>query len=74
MKITLTQLRANIFKLIDQVLETGTPLEIERKGRRLKIIPEQEVSKMDKLIARDDFVKGDLDDFIHLDWSDQWRP
>jgi PHD/YefM family antitoxin component YafN of YafNO toxin-antitoxin module len=32
--VTLTELRKNIFQLVDHTLETGEPLVIERKGRR----------------------------------------
>ena len=32
--------RQNIYQLLDQVLDTGVPLEIERKGRKLRIVPE----------------------------------
>ena len=37
MKVTSTQLRQNIYKLLDEVLSSGVPLEIERNGKILKI-------------------------------------
>lgn len=37
MAITASQLRQDVYRLLDHVLETGVPLEIERGGRRLRI-------------------------------------
>jgi prevent-host-death family protein len=39
-KISITQLRQNLFNIIDQVLATGKPVEIERHGKRVLIMPE----------------------------------
>ena len=74
MSITATELRANIFRLLDRVLETGLPLEIVRKGKVLKILPADPPPKLDRLIRRDEFIKGDPGDLVHLDWSDEWKP
>jgi antitoxin (DNA-binding transcriptional repressor) of toxin-antitoxin stability system len=34
-QVTITELRRNIFKLIDEALETGEPIVVKRKGRRV---------------------------------------
>jgi antitoxin (DNA-binding transcriptional repressor) of toxin-antitoxin stability system len=34
-EVTITELRRNIFQLIDEALATGEPLVIRRKGRRV---------------------------------------
>jgi len=39
MGIAASTLRNNIYKLLDETLQSGKPLEINRKGRRLKIVP-----------------------------------
>lgn len=36
--ISLTELRQRLFELADQVAESGLPLEIERRGVRLRLI------------------------------------
>jgi len=71
--MTASQLRQNIYQLLDQVLDTGLPLEIERKGRRLRIVPESPRDKLDNLKRRDCLV-GDPEDIVHMDWSKEWRP
>jgi len=37
--MTASKLRQNIYRALDEVIETGVPLEIERKGKRLRIVP-----------------------------------
>jgi Antitoxin Phd_YefM, type II toxin-antitoxin system len=69
-----SQLRENIYRILDQVLETGIPVEIERNGRTLKIVPVEPVSKLDRLEPHDDYLLCAPDDLVHLDWSTAWRP
>ena len=72
--VTPSQLRADIYRLIDQVLETGEPLEIERKGQRLRLVPQEPGSKIDRLRPIRDLVIGDPDDLVETDWSAEWTP
>ncbi|HLG72825.1 MAG TPA: type II toxin-antitoxin system Phd/YefM family antitoxin [Chloroflexota bacterium] len=71
--MTATELRKNLYRLLDQVLETGEPLEIERRGQRLRIVPEQTGSKLDRLVPHPDYIAGDPEDFVHIDWSGEWK-
>jgi antitoxin (DNA-binding transcriptional repressor) of toxin-antitoxin stability system len=73
MKMTASKLRQDIYRVLDQVLETGVPVEIERKGRILKIVPGAPMSKLDNLVERDCIV-GDPEELVHLDWSSEWNP
>ena len=76
MKVTASRLRENIYKILDEVLETGIPVEIERGGRKLKIVPADETprSKLDRLEANEGAIAGDPEDLVHVDWSDEWKP
>ncbi len=40
MAVSASRLRANVYKLLDQALETGLPIEVERNGKILRITPE----------------------------------
>ena len=41
-KLTITNLRSNIYKIIDEVIETGIPKTIKRKGHKIKIVVDDE--------------------------------
>jgi len=71
MKVTASKLRENIYTILDQVLETGTPIEVIRKGKVLKIVPEQKIDKLSRLTKRD-YLVGDPEEIVHMDWSSEW--
>jgi len=73
MVLTASTLRQDIYRVLDLVLDTGEPVHIERNGRRLMIVAEEPMAKLDRLVGRTDAVKGDSDDFVHLDWSHEWK-
>jgi hypothetical protein len=74
MALSASKLRANVYRLLDEVLETGKPLEIERNGRTLLITPKEKESIWERLPRREGFIVGDPDDLIHIDWSSEWNP
>ena len=63
--MSLTALRNNLFKIVDQVIKTGNPVELDRKGHRLKIVMEAKKSKLDNL-KHHDCIVGDPDELIDL--------
>lgn len=73
MKITASELRANIYRLLDQVAKTGEPIEIERDGRLLRIVAVAPPRRLERLVRRD-IILGDPNDLVHMDWSSEWRP
>jgi hypothetical protein len=73
MAMTTSALRRDIYRILDRVLETGEPVIIERNGRRVRISADDGPRRLDALVRRPDVVVGDSEDFVHLDWSDQWN-
>jgi hypothetical protein len=71
MKITASKLRENIYGILDQALETGVPVEVIRKGKILKIVPEVKPDKLSRLKKRKCII-GDPDDIVHMDWLSEW--
>ncbi len=71
MKITASKLRENIYSILDQALETGVPVEVMRKGKILKIVPEVKPDKLSRLKKRKCII-GDPDDIVHMDWLSEW--
>jgi len=73
MSISGTKLRENVYRVLDEALETGKSIEIRRKGRTLRIVPEPSGSRLDRLRKRPT-LRGESDEIVHLDWSSEWRP
>ncbi|MPZ27581.1 MAG: type II toxin-antitoxin system Phd/YefM family antitoxin [Micromonosporaceae bacterium] len=74
MAITASELRQSIYRLLDRVLDTGEPIEIERGGRRLRIEPVDPPPKTSRLLPHPGTITGDPEDLVSLDWSGEWRP
>jgi antitoxin (DNA-binding transcriptional repressor) of toxin-antitoxin stability system len=74
MTVTASELRQNIYRLLDEVIETGTPLEIERKGHLLRIVPADGLPKLARCSTNPGYIVGDPDDLVHMDWSEEWTP
>jgi len=74
MRFTATKLRANLYKVLDRVLKTGVPVEINRQGKLLKIVPMTPTSKLDNLKPHPDYLAVKPEALVHMDWSKEWRP
>jgi len=73
MSITASQLRANVYKILDNALATGVPIDINRKGKVLKIVPPKGGGKLKNLKKRD-ILNVDPEEIVHIDWSKEWKP
>lgn len=71
---SVSRLRANLYRVLDRVLETGTPVEVERNGQRLRIVPVEPPGRLAKLSAHPEYVRVDPESLVHIDWSGEWRP
>jgi len=71
--ISATRLRQNLYQILDSVLETGLPVEIERGGQILKIISVEPPSKWERLEAHDIFT-ADPESLVDIDWANEWKP
>jgi hypothetical protein len=73
MKLTASKLRQDIFRILDKIIETGEPIEIERAGHILMITQvKRSSSKLSKLKRRK-VTDEDSDNFTHIDWSKEWK-
>jgi len=72
MVITASDLRQNIYRLLDQVAETGIPIEINRRGKIVRLVSERKPGKLLNLKTRK-VMNGDPESIVHLDWSSEWK-
>ena len=62
--ITPTELRRNIYRLLDDILETGIPLNIKVGEHRLQIVPVDRGDKLGNLPRRPGVIRDDHDDLL----------
>ena len=71
MRVSASELRQNIYSILDEVLESGVPIEVERKGKVLRIFPEKPKPKLSRLRKRNCIV-GDPEDLVSVNWLEHW--
>ncbi|MBD2604189.1 type II toxin-antitoxin system Phd/YefM family antitoxin [Scytonema hofmannii FACHB-248] len=69
-KVTLTELSNNIERLLDEVLETGIPLELNKNGKLFKIVP-VETDKLKNLTFKPNAIQGNPDDLVNITWEQE---
>ncbi len=74
MRFSATKLRANLYRVLDTILKTGVPVEIERKGKVLKIVPVEPEDKLKNLAPHPDYLLDPPESIVHMDWSRYWQP
>jgi antitoxin (DNA-binding transcriptional repressor) of toxin-antitoxin stability system len=65
-RLTVTALRKRLYQVVDQVLETGVPVEVERAGKTVVIAPgEGAASRLARLERRNGIV-SDPDELVKI--------
>ncbi len=72
MTLSATKLRQNLYRILDEVLDSGIPVKISRKGEILKIIPEKKKSKLERLKEHKTII-GDPESIIDIDFNEDWK-
>jgi hypothetical protein len=72
--VTASKLREDIYNILDGILATGEPVEIERKGRILRIVADPLPGSRLARMKKRDFIVGDPGDLVEIDWSKEWNP
>jgi len=70
MKITATSFRKNLYALLDRVIETGNPIDIERKGKIIRILAIEPKSKLSNLKKRN-VINCNPEDIISINWLNE---
>ncbi len=73
-RLNASRLRSDIYRVLDHVIETGEPVEVERHGRIVKLVAEPLPGKLDRLVKRPGFIRGKPSDLVRVEWSKSWRP
>lgn len=73
MSIKLTELRADLYKIVDHAIATGIPVEIDRNGVKVMLVPERKKTKLENLVPHPNVISGDPEKIVHMDWSKEWK-
>lgn len=75
MTITATKLRADLYRVIDGVIKKGVPVEVELRGRKVRIVPAEPLDKLATLVKRPGVIVGDPGRLPHVKTFDEkkWR-
>ena len=73
MAVSPSALRKDLYNLLDRVIETGEPLEIDRNGVIVRLVPPR-LGWLHRLQRRPSIVRGDPEDLVEIDWSSEWSP
>lgn len=66
MPISASAFRSKVYRILDEVLETGAPVEVSRKGRLVKIVAQEPPSKLSRLKKRP-YPLHDPESIVHMD-------
>jgi prevent-host-death family protein len=69
--ISLTTLRQQLFKVVDRIIKTGVPVEISRRGHKLRIVRVVKTSKLARLTPHNAIV-GNPEDLVAFK-AGKWR-
>ena len=78
MTITATRLRADLYRVIDDVIKKGVPVEVELRGRKVRIVPAEPRGKLAALVKRPGVLVGDpgrlprIKTFDEKNWRKKW--
>jgi hypothetical protein len=70
--LTASQFRANAYRLLDRVIETGQPLEVCRGPKKVRIVPVDPPKKTARLKKRN-WILCDPEEIVSMDWSAEWK-
>jgi prevent-host-death family protein len=73
-----TRFRADLYRVLEDVITTGQPIEVALRGRKVRIVPVEPVSRLEAMQPRADYIVGDPDDLVQpiFDagaWDKKWR-
>ncbi len=71
--LSISRLRANLYRIVDRVIASGQPVEVRRGEHRVRLSRLSDTDGLSTLEPHPDYVRGDPEDLVHMDWSREWR-
>lgn len=70
--LTATELRANLYRVLDEVVETGIPQEVRRGERTLLILLADPPRRRLADLPKREVLACSVDELIATSWQDAW--
>lgn len=72
--MTATELRRNIYRVLDEVLETGVAQEVQRHGQKLLIVPAEPRRHRFEDAPKRKALNCTFDELVATTWGEAWKP
>ncbi len=72
--ITATELRSNVYRILDRVLQTGVAQEVDRGGSKLLIVPAGGRLRRLQDRPKRDGLNCSVDELVATSWEKEWNP
>ncbi len=72
--VTATELRSNIYRILDEILESGVGREVSRKGQTLLIVPASSRRRRLDDLPRKKITTCDFEELVATSWEGAWEP
>ena len=78
MAITATKLRADLYRVIDNVIKNGVSVEVELRGKKVRIVPAEPRDKLAALVKQPSVIIGNpgrlpqVKTFDEKKWRKKW--
>lgn len=73
MPISVTKLRADLYRVIHGVISTRTAVEVELRGKRVRIVPAEPADKLSRLVERPGTIAGASASLPRARTFDEWK-
>jgi hypothetical protein len=71
--LTATELRRDIYRVLDRVLQTGRPQEIVRQSQRLLIVPAEPKRRSFDDVPKRRARACSVDELVETSWEKAWN-
>lgn len=78
MTLTATKFRADLYRVLQEVIESGTPVDVELRGRTVRVVPAEPPDRLANLVKRPGVLVGNagllpgVKTFDEKKWRKKW--
>jgi hypothetical protein len=70
--LSATRLRADLYRVLESVITSGQSVEVVLRGRKVRIVSIEPVSRVQSMQSRADYIVGDPDELVRPNFDAAW--